>query len=716
MKYIITMKKTVLFFTLVLLGFSGFAIAQNTEHEHTEKCATHTFMLEEQQKNPELKVKYESFNQELVKYLEQNKGNVTKSGNKRIIPVVVHVLHDGGNENISKAQIEDQIRILNDDFNFNSANKNLTPDPFKPLVADCEIEFRLANKDPLGNCTDGIVRVFTNKTNGATNGNGAKGVSYWNAYSYLNIWVVKTIGIQNPDGFVLGYAQFPEQGLTQTDGIVVIHNYFGSIGTANGRRGSTTTHEIGHWLGLRHTWGDAVCGSDFVEDTPTAQGPNFGICWNNFPHKVGVCEPDSINPHGEMFMNYMDYVDDNCMSMFSLGQKEVMDFVLHGPNGNNGFRSFMHSEANLMATGVSDNYTQVPCAPIAEFNQTRSMICAGNNVSYSDNSFNGSVTSREWSFQGGNPATSSAATVLVSYDTPGKYSTTLTTSNNLGTSTITKDEAIIVSSTTASFSGNPQESFTDRSAFNENWIINNPDNSPNKWEWVEAGYYDIASVRMINMGNIFGQNDELISPAYDISGFSSPVTLSFKLAGAERGFDPDDRLVIQVSNNCGQTWTTRGTVQGWALNTAGQHTSFFTPINPNQWKDFFFTLPATNNSNLRIKFDYIRGRTPFNNVYIDNINIGTALNTLNIGDLIGLTIFPNPTNDITQITFSLETPKQIAMSLYDITGREVAQIYSGMSGVGEQNMQLNMSAYNSGMYFLRMVVDGEVVSKKIIKK
>ncbi|MFN4123017.1 MAG: M43 family zinc metalloprotease [Flavobacteriales bacterium] len=700
------------------IGALLIAGATNAQHQHDknhEWCSSHHLLQEELERNPSQKEVYEQFLKDLTNYQAINKGKV-KSGNKKIIPVVVHVLHDGGPENISKAQILDQIRILNEDFNAMSQNANLTPAPFQPLVANCEYEFRLANRDPLGNCTDGIVRVFTNKTNGASNANGAKGVSYWNSFSYLNIWVVKNIGDTNPLGTILGYAQFPGGGIAQTDGIVVIHNYFGSIGTAAGRRGSTTTHEIGHWLGLRHIWGDGVCVSDGVEDTPPHQGPNFGVCWNNFPHNVGGCIPAADNPHGEMFMNYMDYSDDVCMSMFTIGQKEVMDFVLEGFTGSDGFRSFLVSEQNLMATGVSDNFNQTPCAPIAEFNQNRDMICAGSTVTFTDNSFNGTVSSREWSFDGGTPATATTATATVTYNNPGRFRTTLTASNDIGSNTIVKEQIVTVSPTSTSLAGNPQENFQNEAFFNENWMIRNLDNTANKWERVPVGFDDNASVRMVNFGNVRSEVDMLISPAYNLSGFSTPITLNFKLAGAERGFTPDDRLVVSVSNNCGQTWQQRASIQGWQLNTAGTFTSFFTPTHQGQWRDVFVTLPASNNDNMRIRFEYVRGTTAFNNVYIDNINIGTALGVLNPEQEIGLHIFPNPTNDFTQVSFLMEKPKQVNMSLYDISGREVMKIFKGMSGTGEQLMQLNMNHLDAGIYMLNMIVDGQLISKKIIKR
>ena len=277
-----------------------------------------------------------------------------RSTEKRIIPVVFHVIHQCGAENISREQILDQLRILNEDYSLTNPTFNQTPACHAAVAADCQIEFRLATKDDQGNCTDGIVRVISPKTYEANNQNGVKDVSRWSSHKYLNVWVVNSIGsVQSVGGEVLGYAQFPAGGLPSTDGVVIRYDCIGSIEAAQTgpfapRWGRTMTHEVGHWLGLRHIWGDADCGSDGVDDTPIAAAPNYGICWTNFPYNVGGCSSAEGDTCGEMFMNYMDYSDDQCMSMFTQGQKEVMDATLAG------FRSFISSAENIQATGTRD--------------------------------------------------------------------------------------------------------------------------------------------------------------------------------------------------------------------------------------------------------------------------------------------------------------------------------------------------------------------------
>jgi hypothetical protein len=242
------------------------------------------------------------------------------------IPVIVHVVFNNSLENITDEQITSQIRILNEDYRKQNADISLVPEPFIPFVADAKIEFKLAVRDPDGNPTNGITRTFTQKTafsfDDAVKFASTGGKDAWSADKYLNIWVC------NLGGGLLGYAQFPG-GDAETDGVVISHQYFGDVGTAIPpfNKGRTTTHEVGHWLNLRHIWGDdmgACAGSDAVEDTPNQADSNFGR--PTFPRIT--C---GNAPNGDMYMNYMDYVDDDAMFMFSAGQVARMRATLDGP-------------------------------------------------------------------------------------------------------------------------------------------------------------------------------------------------------------------------------------------------------------------------------------------------------------------------------------------------------------------------------------------------
>jgi hypothetical protein len=238
------------------------------------------------------------------------------------IPVVVHVVYNTAAENISAGQIQSQISVLNRDYRATNPDRKNVPAPWKGLVADARVTFKLATVDPKGKATTGITRTKTAQKSfsahdevkaSATGGHDA-----WPTDKYLNIWVC-TLG----DG-LLGYAQFPG-GPAKTDGVVILNTAFGTTGTAatpfNGGRSST--HEIGHWLNLRHIWGDTTdcSGTDYCDDTPNAGGPNYGK--PKYPHVT--C---SNGPNGDMFMNYMDYVDDDTMNMFTTQQVARMQVAL----------------------------------------------------------------------------------------------------------------------------------------------------------------------------------------------------------------------------------------------------------------------------------------------------------------------------------------------------------------------------------------------------
>ena len=233
----------------------------------------------------------------------------------RNIPVVVHVLYNTTVQNISDAQIQSQITILNNDFRRLNADKINTPTTFTNVAADAEINFCLASVSPTGVATNGITRTFTSLTSfGADDkmkSSATGGVNPWPTDKYLNIWVC------NLGGGLLGYAQFPG-GSAATDGVVIGYKYFGNTGTAVApfNKGRTGTHEVGHWLNLRHIWGDATCGSDNVTDTPTHNTSNYACPTHPKSNSCGTT--------AEMFMNYMDYTDDGCMNLFTLGQKSRM--------------------------------------------------------------------------------------------------------------------------------------------------------------------------------------------------------------------------------------------------------------------------------------------------------------------------------------------------------------------------------------------------------
>lgn len=334
------MKKITLAISL-LVGLNSFA--QNRE------CATMGNFDRLKVEHPEIISQMENIENQTNQFIQNQQTAKLIAGNTNSIfavvniPVVVHVLYNTASQNISDAQIQSQIKILNDDFRKLNADVTRVPSTFTSVVADVGINFCLASVSPTGAATTGINRVATSVTSFAADdkmkSSSTGGVNPWSTDKYLNIWVC------NLGGGLLGYAQFPG-GPATTDGVVIGYKFFGNTGTVTApyNKGRTATHEVGHWLNLRHIWGDANCGSDLVNDTPTHTGANYGCPTHPKSNTCGTS--------AEMFMNYMDYTDDGCMYMFTLGQKSRMQ-ALFASGG---------ARASLLTSGACGGTTTTTCA------------------------------------------------------------------------------------------------------------------------------------------------------------------------------------------------------------------------------------------------------------------------------------------------------------------------------------------------------------------
>ena len=286
-------------FSIAFLLVGSYSFAQRD-------CGAVEYLEQQMQLDPKRGEKMDRIEKHTQNFLKNPTRDVTGTVT---IPVVVHVVYNTSAENISDAQIQTQIDVLNDDFR----RLNSDADNTWSQAADSEIEFCLATVDPSGNATTGITRTSTSVTSFGTNDqvkfNSSGGKDAWPAADYLNIWVCDI------SGGILGYAQFPG-GNPATDGVVNDYQYFGTIGTATApfNLGRTMTHEVGHYLNLRHIWGDGNCNADdFVSDTPTSDAPNYGCALGH----VSCSSTD-------MVQNYMDYSDDACMNLFTQGQKARM--------------------------------------------------------------------------------------------------------------------------------------------------------------------------------------------------------------------------------------------------------------------------------------------------------------------------------------------------------------------------------------------------------
>src|SRR6185436_20283 len=526
-------------FVCVLLISTNKGISQNENHKFCGTTEMHNKAL---LKYPDYAKNHALLEQETAEYTKQiAQGNLKTQGVVYIIPVVFHVLHEWGSENISDAQIIDEVNILNRDFRKLNADTNLIIPSFTGIAADCEIEFRLAQLDPNGNCTNGIDRIVSSKTNAA---NDQSKLNNWPHDKYLNVWTVKTIGTAG----VAGYAYYPGAA-NGIDGVLILSDYIGSIGTSSVGTSRALTHEIGHYLNLQHTWGSSnnvgvACGDDAVFDTPVTKG--YSNCPQ--PSAAAICNPPII----ENYQNYMDY--SYCSRMYTQGQKDRMRLALMSSTG---LRNHLWTTSNLAATGTDG--TVYTCVPLVDFNPELRFVCEGNTVLFSDftMNLNGTPITRQWDFMGGTPATDTSANPLIQYNTAGTYDVTLTVTNSAGTDTKTVTGMVIVSPAMGVNASYPfTEGFETITVPGNDWFVLS--DAGNAWEQTGlAAHTGSTSMRIYNYtGNPSGTVDNLITTSFNLSNVSSTY-MTFWRAFAYRSISTTDVLKMYASTNCGQLWGLR---------------------------------------------------------------------------------------------------------------------------------------------------------------
>lgn len=698
------MKKSISFFLAVFFFCSQNLLTHAQENYF--HCGSNEAVNAILNANPKLKQEY--LQREAILAIHDQQAFATGySENKKellpvyIVPVVFHIIHQGGTENISDEQVMDAVRILNEDYRKLNANAASTVSQFQSVAADCEIEFRLAQKDPNGNCTNGIDRVASSKTNNADDDSK---LNPWPRDKYLNIWTVKTIGSSG----VAGYAYLPGTAFpSTTDGILILSNYIGSIETSNSTRSHALTHEVGHFLNLLHTWGGTndpgvdCSGSDNVSDTPPTEG------WTTCNLSGATCGSPLDN-----VQNFMEY--SYCPTMFTDGQKTRMRDALTSSIGQ---RSNLWTSSNLTTTGVS--LPDILCKADFESNDVNNTVCQGNSLTFSDLSWNGNPISWNWTFQGGTPSSSIDSAPVIQYNTPGVYNVSLTVTRGTETASTTKTSYITVNSSTAMYTASIySEGFEGTTIPNTDWQVRNHDPGGNTWtQTTSAAATGSKSVKLTNSSSYDGYIDELISPSIDITAIAaSTPTLTFKVAHAQKTSTSADKLQVLVSNNCGLSWTLRRTITGAALSTAGIQSSSFTPA-ASQWAEQSVNLSGfATETNLYIMFRFTSNGG--NNIYIDDINITETTGIEdNIYNSISFNVYPNPTEENTMIYFNLLNKQKIKLDIYDLTGRKLISLIDNELNAGEyQYPVFEKNNLSSGIYFVTLTVDKKRFTKKLIVK
>jgi hypothetical protein len=314
-------------FALILILLINTVFHDSLYSQTIHRCGSSEYLQKKKSENPAIKQKISELETKIQRLNNEQYANdaYRKTNDTTIItiPVVVHVVYKKTEENISDAQIQSQIDVLNEDYNRKNPDSVKTPIPFRPLAGSMKIKFELAVADQNGKLTTGIIRKYTNKDyftyDDAVKYDSSGGSNAWNYNNYLNLWTCNLQGL-------LGYATLPGTAIHGEDGVVIAYNAFGRVGTltATYDLGRTATHEVGHWFNLLHVWGSGSgCGDDDgVTDTPLQDKNTFGC--PTFP----LIDSCTGAPNGVMYMNYMDYSDDICMNIFTKGQVARMNTAL----------------------------------------------------------------------------------------------------------------------------------------------------------------------------------------------------------------------------------------------------------------------------------------------------------------------------------------------------------------------------------------------------
>lgn len=681
------MKKSLLlassFFVMLLTGASLNA-------QETLECSQHNETEALYEANPELRAEYTQYFNGLLKSAKET---FTKKEDTYVIPVVFHVLYDGTgnkNENISYEQLEDAVETMNLEFNKeNPAVQNIKAE-FKDIAADCKIEFRLATKDPDGNCTNGVLRYDDARTSEA--GEAIKSGRQWPTTKYLNIYTVARIA-----SGAAGYAYFPGAG-PANDGIVIIHSYVGRLGTGTQGRSSALTHEVGHYLALPHVWGNgnnpgdvSLCaGDDGIDDTPLTTG--------NRTCNLNVQTCGSL----DNVQNFMEYA--YCYANFTEGQKSVMRAALESSRGG---RNNLWSPANLIETGTDYPRGQVPQVLCnADFQKSfEDEICPGSELTFNNLSYSGAGLTFAWTFENGTPATSTDKNPTVKYDVSGNHDVTLVVSD--GTNSITETKTDYVNVLEAGAISFPYSDNLEVTELNgAEFSVVNVDGDARTWvKSTTVGFDDNSSFFIENRLNPTDRQDYVISNTMNTTGFDE-FYISFRYAYAEKSTSGNsDQLRVQVSRDCGETWATRKSIRGNSLITADQISSKFEPSNESEWQIGIVKITNYASSGFRFRFEWTSGGG--NNVYIDDINVGAS--ALSVSDILEsqLNVYPNPATDALYIS-GVENG---TYSLLNITGKEVSN-----GAISSSRNKISVANYPAGLYLIKITSGNAVVTKRVVIK
>jgi len=665
------------------------------------------------------------------------------------IPVVVHVVYNTTAQNISDAQIQSQIDVLNEDFRKLNADVSLTPSIFSALATDCQIQFCLAQRDPNGNATTGIVRKSTTTTSFSTNDNVKRtangGDDAWNTTQYLNLWSC------NLSGGVLGYAQFPG-GTASTDGVVILYSAFGRTGTVSApyNKGRTATHEVGHWLNLRHIWGDATCGSDLVNDTPTHNTANYGC--PTYPH-LSTCTGTPT----EMTMNYMDYTDDACMYMFTAGQSARMTAAIN--TSRTGLLTSLGCTPPTPPTSCG-TVTGLTSSSVGSTTATVSWTAVSGATSYSLQYR--AVGSATWTTV--TTSATSANLTGLTVSTAYEFQVTSSCSGTLGTvSTLAN-----FTTTAAAACGTPA-SLTSSSITSSSATVS--------WGAVTGASSYLVQYR-VSTSTTWTNSVTVTTASATLTGLTASTAYQYQVTATCSGTAGTASAIgtfttSAASTSCTDSYESNNSRS--AAKTIAVNTDIFAKIGTSTDKDWFKFVTTSTAPKIKVVLDQVpadydlalynsAGTTltssalagtstetvtyntstasatyyvqvygyasAFNASLCYRLRVNTSATNFraadgseeNSGDVVsaekvtgleGLNLFPNPANNTLTINYFTPSMETTSIEIYDMMGQLVNTI-SANANQGFNSRELDLTSMSNGVYFLKVTQNNNTLTKKFV--
>ncbi len=628
----------------------SFSFVLLTTLRSQERCGTVAYEKLRRLRNPNLETteQFESWLKDKLANKKQAFKTDRVAGASYVVPIVVHVIHNGEpigtGTNISDAQILSQIKVINDDFERMNADTTKTPTEFSSVAGKFPITFVMALQDPNGLATNGIVRVKGTQTSWDTTDNYIlKALSYWPAEDYLNIWVANL-----SNGF-LGYTQLPVsstlQGLSDTsndrltDGVVIHYQAYGTVNATGGgsfnllskyNLGRTVTHEVGHFFGLRHVWGDVnscdpTVSTDYVDDTPIQNSSFVGLC----PSGDQVFECGVLS----MYDNYLNYTDDACMNIFSKGQVARMDVIINNSPRRESLLTSPGSQSPVsVANDLGIKSIVNPGATACNGNVIPSVIIYNygtNNVTSSQIQFifNGTVidtnTLSTLNLAPGDETTISFSSVLVSEGASYTFSFKILQTNGGTDGNGNNDVQAIATQIPVSTSLPMLEQFTTIPSGQiapAGWLVSNPDGLITWANTTTTGSNKAMYLDFYDYQDHQGTPDFLITPVLDLTA-AVVASVNFDYAYAPFQSNSMDQLRVLVSTVCdfNSSPVEVFNMSGTALATSTATQSPFTPTSPSQWATKVISLNQFLGQKIQIAFEGINGYG--NNLYLDNVSV-----------------------------------------------------------------------------------------------